>query len=169
MHKLLSFFVTPTLRLHLCRPSCNTYLKRVFFFFDDNLGKARRAAECQRLDVLICMHAFRRSTLFHYTLQHRRRSTRVAHRWFTVVKLTLVGLLVTLSNSARVATCLAQILLKKKAVDDIMGGEDAWANVDKTQVSVRTRVDRATTVLRCMYVADGTLAIGAVRKAREQM
>lgn len=27
-----------------------------------------------------------------------------------------------------------QIVLKKKAVDDIMGGEDAWANVDKTQV-----------------------------------
>lgn len=24
-------------------------------------------------------------------------------------------------------------MLKKKAVDDIMGGEDAWANVDKTQ------------------------------------
>lgn len=27
-----------------------------------------------------------------------------------------------------------QIVLKKKAVDDIMGGDDAWANVDKTQV-----------------------------------
>lgn len=25
-------------------------------------------------------------------------------------------------------------MLKKKAVDDIMGGDDAWANVDKTQV-----------------------------------
>lgn len=25
-------------------------------------------------------------------------------------------------------------MLKKKAVDDILGGEDAWANVDKTAV-----------------------------------
>ena len=29
-----------------------------------------------------------------------------------------------------------QIVLKKKAVDDIMGGDDAWANVDKTQVGL---------------------------------
>ncbi|CAM9730485.1 unnamed protein product [Scytosiphon promiscuus] len=28
-----------------------------------------------------------------------------------------------------------KIVLKKKAVDDIMGGDDAWANVDKTQTT----------------------------------
>eukprot|EP00904_Undaria_pinnatifida_P004757 jgi/Undpi1/14282/HiC_scaffold_9.g03931.m1 len=31
-----------------------------------------------------------------------------------------------------------KIVLKKKAVDDIMGGEDAWANVDKTQLPETT-------------------------------
>lgn len=52
-----------------------------------------------------------------------------------------------------------QIVLKKKAVDDIMGGEDAWANVDKTQVQHHA--------LQLLYLKGGrgaialTLAIGS--------